>query len=91
MSRDRLWYRAAGSVRRTIFSQPGFCLGTLLVLGGSTLAWPGPAGAAEATRVVSGGEQDNPYDLNLTLGFRSSLRQAVLKREPFCHSMVLSM
>ena len=32
-------------------------------------------------RVISGGEDSNPYDLNLFVDFRSSKRQAVLKRD----------
>lgn len=42
---------------------------------------PGAARAAEAARVVSGGEKDNPYDLNLAIGFSGASRQALLKRE----------
>jgi len=40
-----------------------------------------PAQAAEATRVVSAGDDDNPYDLNLSLFFSHETRKGNLMRE----------
>ncbi|MDZ4695723.1 MAG: hypothetical protein SGI86_11290 [Deltaproteobacteria bacterium] len=37
--------------------------------------------ATEAARVVSGGEEANPYDLNLTVGYSSAFNESQLKRE----------
>ena len=46
-----------------------------LVVGGQ------PAHATEATRIVSGGEDANPYDLNLTVGYASVYSESQLKRQ----------
>ncbi|MCG5056011.1 MAG: hypothetical protein KA712_23905 [Myxococcales bacterium] len=42
---------------------------------------PEPAQAAEVTRVVSAGDEDNPYDLHISLSFLREARKAALRRE----------
>src|SRR5262245_36674848 len=54
---------------------------SILAAVGSLSVGVGLAAAGEPTRVVSGGEKDNPVDLNLGVAFLSELRQSVLRRE----------
>jgi hypothetical protein len=67
----------------------GTCLGPwslasrmpLVLLALCLVAAPRAAAAAEATRVVSAFDDDNPYDFNLTLSFLHESKSAFIKRE----------
>ena len=83
----RLCYSRPVVVPRIHFTfKPGRAGRSLLlalgvVLGGVLFLLVGPAQAAETTRVVSAGDEDNPYDFNLSLSFFHESRKGALKRE----------
>ncbi len=71
-SRERRWFAVRGA---SIFAAAGVVTAVLAVLA------PRPAGAAEATRVVSAFDDDNRFDFNLTLSFLHEAKSAFIKRE----------
>ncbi|MGC4115411.1 MAG: hypothetical protein QM765_12570 [Myxococcales bacterium] len=53
----------------------------LVCLAAASALWPMPARAAEITRVASSFDKDNPFDLDLWVGFERTQRRAKIVRE----------
>jgi hypothetical protein len=68
--------------RKTVQARLFHCLTASAAFGALVVSGQ-PAYATEAARVVSGGEEANPYDLNLTVGYSSVFSEGQLKRQTF--------